>query len=172
VGGLKVGTQASDIVEGYAALASSVLERWRDLASKAAAKADAGTYDATSAAEDMIAGATLATEAAAEWAAQCYRTVASVTGQGESAETVQSPQFAAPAGSTLALAGPLIKGPGKDQLPVSAITIEPAQLGHGETAFSLRADATGCRGATYVGTVNATTNNGATTPVIVWITVP
>ena len=163
--------QNSDILEGYTNLASSLLERWSELASKAAAKADAGTYDAASAAEDFLAGTALATEAAWQWAAQCYRTVATITGQGSEAERVESQQFSAPAGAALALAGPLVKGPGMDQLPVSAVSIVPAQLSPDETTFVLRADATGHRGATYVGKVNATTD-AETTPVTVWITVP
>jgi hypothetical protein len=166
-----VGNQVSDIVEGYSTLASSLMERWSELASRSASKADAGTYDAASAAEDLFAGTTLATEAAWEWATQCYRTVAAVACQGESAETVESQHFSAPAGASLTLAGPLVKGPNMDKLPVSAITIEPAQLAPEETTFVLRADATGHRGATYVGKVNATTEAG-TIAVTVWITVP
>ena len=164
--------QNSDILEGYTNLASSLLERWSELASRSASKADAGTYDPSSAAEDLVAGTALATEAAWEWAAQCYRTVAALAGQTESEEKVKSQQFAAPAGAALSLAGPLSKGPDMDQLPVSAITIEPTQLAPKETAFVLYADATGHRGATYVGKVNATTEAGTTTPVTVWITVP
>lgn len=166
-----MGTQVGDIVEGYTTLASSLLERWSKLASKAATKANAGTYDAASAAEDLCAGATLATEGAAQWAAQCCKTLAIVTGQWGGAEKVESPQFSASPGAALTLAGPLVAGPDMDQLPVSAITIEPAQLRPQETAFVLRADATGHQGATYVGEVNATTDAG-TTPVTVWIVVP
>jgi hypothetical protein len=166
-----VGTQVSDIVEGYTNLASSLIERWSELASRSASKADAGTYNAASAAEDLFAGTTLATEAALEWATRCYRTVAAIAGQGESTEKVQSQQFSASAGAALTLAGPLAKGPNMDQLPVSAVTIEPSQLAPDETTFVLCADATGHRGATYVGKVNATTGAG-TTPVTVWITVP
>ena len=164
-------TPASDIVKGYTALASSLLGRWSELASRAAARADAGTYTAASAAEDMVAGATLATEAAEQWAAQCYETVAAVAGQRDGEERIESPQFSAPAGAALTLAGPLVKGPNMDQIPVGSITIEPTQLDPGETAFVLRADAAGHRGATYVGKVNAVTDAGST-PVTVWIVVP
>ncbi len=166
-----MGTQFSDIVKGYTTLASSLLERWSELASKAAAKVDAGTYNAASATEDLFAGTTLATEAAWQWAEQCYGTAGTFTARQDSAEKVESGQFSAPAGASLTLAGPLVKGPNMDQLPVSAISIEPAQLAPDETAFVLRADATGHRGATYVGKVNATTAAG-TTPVTVWIAVP
>jgi len=166
-----VENQNSDILEGYTNLASSLLERWSELASKAAARADAGTYDAASAAEDFLAGTVLASEAAWQWAEQCYRTIAIVTGQGNQADMVVSQQFSAPAGAALELAGPLVKGPGMDQLPASAVSIVPAQLGADETDFVLRADATGHRGATYVGKVNATTD-AEPTPVTVWITVP
>jgi hypothetical protein len=169
-----VGSQVSDIIEGYTTLASSLLDRWSELTSRAATKADAGTYNAASATEDLLAGVTLATEAACEWASQWYKAIATVTGQ-DSTEMVESPPFSAPPGAALRLAGPLVKGPNMDQLPVSAISIEPAQLAPGATAFVLRADATGHRGATYFGKVNATTDEGTSeepTPVTVWITVP
>jgi hypothetical protein len=160
-------------MDGYTTLASSLLERWNALASKMASKLDAGTYDAASAAEDMAAGTSLATEAAWLYASEWCKTLGAIIGQQRAAEVSESQAFTAPAGARLELTGPLVKGPGKlAQLPVSAVHIEPAQLAAGETAFKLRADASGYRGATYAGTVTATTDDGNTTAVTVWITVP
>lgn len=168
-----MGSRVSEVMRGYTTLASSLLEQWNALASKTASKLDAGTYDAASAAEDVVAGASLATEAAWLYAGEWYNTLAAITGQQGAAEVRESQSFTAPAGARLELSGPLVKGPGKlAQLPVSAVHIEPAQLGAGETKFKLRADGSGYRGATYAGTVQATEANGSTTPVTVWITVP
>jgi hypothetical protein len=164
-------SRASDVIEGYTTLASSMLERWSALASKAASRVDAGAYDATSAAEDAAAGATLAVEGAELWATWACEALAKLAGVEGGPNIAKSQPFHAPAGATLELAEPLVKGPGLSQLPISAVTIEPPQLGPGDTLFTLRADGSGYRGATYVGKVNATTDAGTTT-VTVWITIP
>jgi hypothetical protein len=166
-----VASRMSDVIQSYTTLASSLFERWSALASKTASKVDAGAYDASSAAEDTAAGAMLAAEAAGLWTAWTCEAFAKLAGLEGEPNIAESQPFTAPAGATLELAGPLVKGPGLDQLPVSAVTIHPPQLGAGETEFTLRADGSGYPGATYVGKVNATTAAG-TTPVTVWITVP
>jgi hypothetical protein len=162
---------ASDVVEGYTTLASSMLERWSALASRTASKVDAGAYDASSAAEDAAAGATLAAEGAELWAAWVCEAFAKLAGVEGEPNIAKSQPFHAPAGAALELAEPLVKGPGLAQLPISAITIEPTQLGSQDTVFTLRADGSGYRGGTYVGKVNAATDAGTTT-VTVWITIP
>jgi hypothetical protein len=166
-----VETPVRDLVQGYTKLASSLLERWSKLASNAASKIDAGSYDATSAAEDLTAGATLAAEGGLLWAAEACEAVGAPVGWRVKRNIVTSQKFRAPAGSTLELEGPLSKGPELATLPTSVVTLEPPRLAAGETEFRLRADGTGQRGATYVGRVKATTDTG-TTRVLVWITVP
>jgi hypothetical protein len=166
-----VAGRVGDVVEGYAALASSLLERWAALASSAARKVDAGEYGAACAAEDLAAGAALATEGGALWAAESLEMLASLCSCGYGAEIVTSQPFHAPAGAVLKLAGPLSKGPRLDELPASVVSIEPPKLGPTETKFKLRANATGHRGGTYVGRVLASTE-AESTPVIVWIAVP
>jgi hypothetical protein len=166
-----VGSRVSDIVQGYTTLASSMLEQWSAFASKAASRVDAGAYDAASAAEDVAAGAWLATEAAGLWTAQACEAFYTLAGLERSANIVTSQPFHAPPGARLELTDPLVRGTGLDQLPVSAVSIKPPQLGPSETEFTLSADATGYRGGTYAGKVNATTDAG-TTAVTVWITVP
>jgi hypothetical protein len=166
-----MGLRATDVVEGYATLTSSLLERWSDLASNTACKLDAGAYDLASAAEDLAASASLASEGGALWAAEMLKAVAACTGCEAGPSTVTSEPFRAPAGATLKLAGPLSKGPQLDQLPVSKVSIRPSQLGPTETEFRLTVDATGHRGATYVGQVEASTA-AETTRVTVWVSVP
>ncbi len=158
-------------MQGYAALASSLLERWSAIASKAAAKVDAGEYTAASAAEDLTSSMSLATEGGLLWAAETLEACAGTGGLQGAPRVVTSRAFRAPAGAALKLAGPLVKGPMLDSLPVSAVSIRPPKLGATETEFTLHADPTGHCGATYVGTVNATTDAG-TVPVRVWIVVP
>ncbi len=161
----------SNLVQGYATLASSVLEKWIELASKAASKADAGAYDATTAAEDAAAGATLAAEAAELWAEWACESFTSLMGVAGGSNIVESQPFEADEGATLKLAGPLARGPGGVQLPLSALSIDPEQLDSEDTEFTLRADGSGLRGGTYVGEVEATTDTG-TSRVAVWITIP
>ena len=67
----------------------------------------------------------------------------------------------------------MVKGPGLAQLPVSAVTIEPAQLAPDKTEFQLKAAAGGCTGGTYVWKVNAHTPAGGPPETVwAWITVP
>jgi hypothetical protein len=165
-------SRVSDLVQGYTTLASSLFERWSGLASRAASKMDAGAYDAASAAEDAAAGASLAAEAGWLWTEWMCEAYAKLTGLEGRPNIARSRPFEAPAGARLELAGPLVKGPGLAELPVSAVSLDPAQLGPAETEFTLRADGSGYRGATYVGEVKATTDEGKTTVVSVWITIP
>ena len=170
-------TRASDAVRSYAKLTSSLLERWSAHASQVASNVEAPDYDVDSAAGDLAACASLATEGGFLLAAQALEAVATLGGfQGEQT-IVESQPFTAPAGASLKLAGPLVKGPGLDELPVSVVHIQPPQLAPTETKFTLRANAAGHRGATYVGTVEASTGAAvaaaaAPAPVTVWITVP
>jgi hypothetical protein len=160
-----------DVVEGYTTLASSLLKRWSKLASNAATKLDAGDYDAADAAEDWAAGATLATEGGLRWAAETAEAFAGCVGLEAGPNVVSSLTFRAPAGAKLELYGPLVKGAKLDELPTRVVRIEPAQLGPTETEFKLQADASGYRGATYVGAVKASTDAGSKL-VPVWIVVP
>lgn len=161
----------SNIFQSYTATATSMLEQWSALASKSASKMDAGAYDAASAAEDAIAGTTLAAEGAWLWTAWACEAFAKLYGLEAGPNIAESQPFPAAKGASLKLAGPLAKGPGLDRLPASAVTIEPEQLGPDEEQFVLRANGSGYRGATYVGLVEATTAAG-TEVVPVWVTIP
>jgi len=164
--------RVNDVLQGYTTLASSLLERWGALASKAASRVDAGEYDVAGASEDATAGVKLATEGGMLWAAEAVEAACALGGFEAGPERVTSQPFHAPAGASLKLFGPLVKGPSLEAtMPVSVLSIHPPQLGPRETEFTLRAEATGLHGATYVGKVEATTDAG-TTPVTVWITVP
>ncbi len=169
--------RVSNVMQSYTELTSTLLQRWSAHASEVAANVEAPDYDAGSAAADLAACASLATESGLLLAAQALEGLATLGGfEGEENDVTSQP-FQAPAGSTLALAGPLVKGPGMDALPVSAVTIQPSQLGPSQTEFTLRANAAGHRGATYVGTVEASTDAAlaavtAPAQVTVWITIP
>lgn len=166
----------TEVVKGYTTLASSLLERWSTHASAVASKVDAGTYDAASAAADLGTWAALATESGVLLASEALDAAAILAGVEGEPNLVSSQPFYAPAGAALKLAGPLSTGDGEDELPAGVVTIQPAQLGPTDTRFTLTADATGHRGATYVGIVQAFTSTAAAAavavPVNVWITVP
>jgi hypothetical protein len=159
----------SDIVQGYTSLASGLFERWSELASKSASKVDAGAYGPASAAEDVVAGSWLASEAAGLWTAQTLSAYATLAGYKPQPNIQTSDPFPAPKGAKLELHGPLVRG--SDQISPSAIKIQPPQLNPEQTEFTLKVDATGHRGGTYVGVVNATTDTG-TKPVNVYISIP
>jgi hypothetical protein len=166
-----------NVMQGYYALASSMLERWSAYASEVASNLDTPGYDAAGAAADLAACASLATENGCQLAAQALEAVAILSGCGYDQNVVETPYFEAPPGAVLKLAGALVLGSGLDALPVSVVTIQPSRLAPGENAFILIANATGHSGGTYIGTVEATTGptlaaGVVTVQVTVWITVP
>jgi hypothetical protein len=165
-----VASRVGDVVEGYAALASSLLDRWGTHSSKMAEKVS-GEYDAASAAEDLTTCATLATEGGLQLAAEAVGAFVTLTGIRSGQSTANSQTFHAPAGAALTLDEALINGPGHASIAPSAVTIEPAQLAPADTEFRISVDTTRCRGATYYGKVTATTAAGSE-DVWVWVTVP
>lgn len=167
-----MGTPVSELLESYTALASSLYDRWSTLASRAASRLDAGAYDSASAEQDALAGATLAAEGARLWADWMFEALTQCIG-GESEPNVVEASFDSPlAGACLELEGALLRGPGPEALPASAVSVDPKQLEPGHTKFTLCADATGYHGGTYIGKVNATTDTGETRALTVWIVVP
>jgi hypothetical protein len=161
----------SDVLQSYNVLSSSLLDRWSRLANRSVSRLDAGSFNPSSAVQDAVAGATLATEAAWLWTGWWWESVANLCGlEGEPNIAESQPFYAPTAGAALELAGPLVKGPGLARLD-APVSIEPAQLEPEDTRFTLRVDGTGCRGGTYVGRVKATTEEGPEY-VVVWITVP
>jgi hypothetical protein len=188
-----VPSRFSDIVQGYTSLASTLVGRWNVLASRSAAKLDAGTYNAASATEDVVAGAVLSTEAAGLYAVEGFKTLAACLGQEGEGSVVESEPFAAPLGAHLELACAPVKGPGLLRLPMSTVSIAAVQAATGRAHPTLRSavstrptftlppnqgdfllcvDTTACQGGTYVATVNATTEAGGTTQIPIWIVVP
>lgn len=145
----------TDVVQGYAELASSLLRRWTDHASMVASKLDAGSYDADGAVADLATTASLATESGFLLATEALDAVAVLTGrQGKPHKVVSTPFSTSLPGAALELAGPLVSGFGS-RLPVDVISVEPRQLGPKATDFRLRANASGHRSGTYVGSVKA-----------------
>jgi hypothetical protein len=158
----------SELVRDYTTFASGLVERWGALASRSAAELDAGTYDASSAAEDAAGALTLAAEEGWSWTALTWQAVAKWCGVDYVQNTAESQPFDAPAGAKLTLRAAPTNGPGLETLP--GVTIDPEQLGAEQTQFTLRTDGTVCRGATYVAVVEATTDEGLV-ELFVWITV-
>jgi hypothetical protein len=166
-----VGTPLSEVVEGYTELASDLVGKWSEHASKVAAKLDAGTYDADQAVSDLGCGAVLATESVVAIASKALDAVAILTGrQFEPYEVESDSFFTTLPGAALAVAGPFTDLVGTASLPASAITVTPAQLDPAATEFQLHAIATGVRGATYFGIVEASAS-GQVEPVRAWIVV-
>jgi hypothetical protein len=165
-------TPYTDIVNNYSRLGSELLERWSRHASGIAARYDADKYDADAAAADFASTARLATETGFLLASEAIESAAILAAGQSERHIVDSGLFSTKlAGATLTLEAPLVAGRG-ETLPVAAISIRPsATLAAADTEFSLQADATGCRAATYVGSVTAT-KDGEPETVDVWITVP
>ena len=160
------------VADGYARLATTLVDRWSTYASQVAGKWDAGRYGPEDAMADAAAYGFLVTESLLLVATEGLDAVAILSGRQDQPHMVDSDVFSiGRPGAELALAGPLVGGWGTDALPVDAVEIVPASAGRGLTAFTLRADATGHKGDTYVGTVIARVR-GAEEPIDVQITVP
>jgi hypothetical protein len=159
------------VVQEYSGLASSLLARWSEHASKVATKLDDGSYDADGAAADLAACTMLAADTGFLLAAEALDAVAILTSRLGKPYIVDSEPFSTTLpGAKLELTGPLLGGFGF-LLPVDVITLRPAELAPKATTFSLRADASGCPGGIYCGEVTATAGVKAE-PVDVRITVP
>lgn len=166
--------RVGDVVDSYAALTSSLLDRWGGHAQKMSANV-AGEYDATSAAEDFTTCATLATEGGLLLAAEAVEAFLTLTGMGTGTgfggAPPRSKSFQAPAGATLTITEALIKGPGLASIAPSEVAIEPAQLGATDTEFKISVNPANRRGGTYYGKVTASTAAGSE-DVWVWVIVP
>ena len=161
----------AEVVQGYSELASFLLKRWTEHASKVAERLDGGSYDADSAAADLAKCASLTVESGFLFASEALDAAAILSGGQRQPHLVHSVGFTSPLpGAALSLEGPLDNTLGTDHLPAAVVTISPLQLAAGATDFSLHADATGHDGGTFWGTVRATAG-AAQGQVHVWITV-
>ncbi len=152
-------------------MTSAFVEEWGALASTSASEIEAGTYTASSAAEDAAAGVTLVAGAAWSWAAVTLQAVGGRSG-GDIGQVprAQAHKFKAPAGAKLTLRrGFPTMGPGLDILP--GVTIEPEQLGAGETEFTVQTGRGICKGGTYVVEIEAAVDGRKPALMVVWITV-
>jgi hypothetical protein len=147
-------SQLADVAAGYAKLASTLGKLWGDHAATVSAKLEAGGYRADDAVRDAAATALVAGRSWFLIASEALDAVAILTDTKD--EPAESGMYESPLpGATLALTGPLEDAFGLDALPVAAVTILPAALDPGVTAFMLRADVTGHVGGSYEGTVTA-----------------
>ena len=161
----------AEVIQGYSELASFLLKRWTEHASKVAERLDDGSYDADSGAADLATSASLTVESWFLLASEALDAAAILSGGQRQPHLVDSVAFWSPLpGAALTLEGPLVNTLDTDQLPAAVVTIRPAQLAAAAADFTLRADATGHHGGTYWGTVRATAP-AAQDLVTVWITV-
>jgi hypothetical protein len=166
-----VASPLAEVVQGYSELASFLLKRWTEHASKVAERLDDGSYDADSAAADLATSVSLTVESGFLLASEALDAAAILSGGQRQPHLVDSVAFSSPLpGAALTLEGPLVNSLGTDQLPAEAVMIKPSQLAAAAADFMLRADATGHRGGTYWGTVRATAP-AAQDLVTVWIPV-
>lgn len=158
----------AEVVQGYSELASFLLKRWTEHASKVAERLEDGSYDADSAAADLAKSMSLTVESGFLLASEALDAAAILSGGQRQPHLVESVAFPSPLpGAALALEGPLVNTLNTDQLPAEVVTIRQAA---GAADFTLCADTTGHHGGTYWGTVRATAP-AAQDPVPVWITV-
>lgn len=169
-----MGSRVTDCVEDYAALASSFLDRWSELAAKSASKIDAGDYTAANAAQDATAGTMLAAQAGLASTGLWWECLAGHGDfEGESTEN-ESQTFKVAKGADeeakVEVLRRFMTGPGLEELGAGAVTVEPEELKPGEDEFTLYADGVQCPGATYVTEVRVTVGDRRETR-WVWITV-
>jgi hypothetical protein len=158
----------SDVVDGYTSLASSILDRWSNLAGRAAEEFENGEYDAGCAAEDVATGAWLASLGGLEWVEQYCEALETLVGFEEAGSAaLTSPPFPAPPGARLKLVTTFQSGPGLQFLLPEEISIQWLN----DAEFVLRANVTECHGGTYYGVVRAETDS-ASTDQWVWIAIP
>jgi hypothetical protein len=138
----------AEVADGYAKLASSLVDKWSAHLALVASRLNDGNYDANSAAKDLAATVKL-------------------TGA-----TAQSGSFNSPLpGAALSVTGPFTSLDGASTLAANMITIRPLQLDPGKTAFSLELNAKGCRAGAYRGQVTATPAAGQPQDRNVWIVI-
>jgi hypothetical protein len=152
---------ASQVVDGYAQLASELVERWSDHASTIAAKVKTGHYGIDDAVGDLATTTFIAGQSCFFVAAETLDAIAILSGTQREPPYVESRVYTSPLpGATLALTRALTSGSG-DTVPNAAVTLLPATLG-----------ATGCRGARYRGEVTATDDGSPPATIVVGISIP
>jgi hypothetical protein len=164
-----MGTGARDAVTGYVDLGTWLLKQWGDHALKVANRLDTGTYTVDGVVADTAECTALSAQSFAYIVNEAWDAFAVLGGTQDQPHYVTSGPFSTDKSAivsgarTLRLAGPLQADLGSDQLPASAITIEPATLQPSETTFYLRANTTGHEAVAYSGNVEAVDATGLVT---------
>jgi hypothetical protein len=157
--------RVTEAVAGYRELATQLVAQWGDLASGIADKIDQDKYDARAMLDAWADTTRLSAKTSYLMWNEAMEAAATLSTRPGERHEVDSPPFESPLpGATLAVQGPLVGQQSKCGLTA---TVHPDKLGDNETTFTLHADATGCAGDTYVGTVLATRGGETqTVPVI------
>jgi hypothetical protein len=179
---MSTGPDVSAAVEGYLQLARWWLQAWGSHATGVAARAGSGSYGSAEAAADLAECTRLASESLFLLVNETVDAAAVLSGGHREPHIVDSIEFPAPVPAdasaapkpwSLALAGPLVAALGGTTIPTSSVSFDPEELGPSDARFTLRVDATGHAGVTYLGEVAVVAANGATLdPVQVWVAVP
>jgi hypothetical protein len=160
----------AEVVDGYAKLASTLVDRWTAHVALVASRINDGNYDANSAAVDLAATAKLTGETGFLFASKTLDAVALLAPRGP--EDAESGTFTSPIpGAALSVTDPFTSLDGASTLAANMIRVEPTQLEHGATTFSLRLNAKGCRAGVYRGQVTATPTTGTAQRKNVWIVI-
>jgi hypothetical protein len=160
----------AEVADGYAKLASSLVDKWSAHLALVASRLNDGNYDANSAAKDLAATVKLTGATGFLFASKTLDAVALLAPRGP--ETAQSGSFNSPLpGAALSVTGPFTSLDGASTLAANMITIRPLQLDPGKTAFSLELNAKGCRAGAYRGQVTATPAAGQPQDRNVWIVI-
>jgi hypothetical protein len=158
-------TRMADVVESYRSLATYLVEKWGDLASKTAHKIDGDEYDS----DTMLDACAKTTRLTAETGVLMWTealAAAKILSGEQYERDVQEEHFESPLpGAALELEGSL---EGHKKHRHLAATVHPRQLADGDTNFVVQADATGFPSDDYLGTVRAT-RGAESVSVDVWI---
>lgn len=140
-------------VNGYRELAEELATKWGDLASGIAAKIDAGEYDGKAMFDAWAKSTRLSVETNYLMWNEAMEAAAILSRRPGERHEVDSDPFESPLpGATLTMEGPLV---GQDEKGILTAVVRPEKLEDDEATFTLHADATGCEGDTYLGTVLA-----------------
>ena len=146
-------TRVTKAVAGYGELATELATKWGDLASAIAKKIDADEYDGKAMFDAWAKATRLSVETSFLMWNEAVEAATTLSRRPGERYEVDSDPFESPLpGATLAVKNPLVGQASKGLLIAE---VNPDKLGDGETTFTLHADATGCEGDTYKGTVLA-----------------
>ena len=159
--------------EGYAVLATQLLESWTPFVSDVSAKVGDGTYDAGDAADDFPTFAKLVADSLMAIGSEAIDALAILTSDfDEETTTGGYGTDPAKAGTTRTLTvKDDLKSVSGQVLPKQKVTVKPATLAPTNTQFEIDVDGDGLKARTYDGYVVATDGAGNAEEIFVSVTI-